>query len=238
MPIRPGKITAQPSDLKSLCKIGSLRIVRTSSRHTIGGNSRVLCQLGKAKLLDVRPYEKADESRVVAIWKACGLVVPWNDPVKDIARKLWHSPDSFLVGLCQGEIVATVMFGYDGHRGSVNHLAVTPSHQNRGLARDLMRVAVQDRKYAGLYIYGPEVDAFRPCGDSTVYWVSHGWGSINDELRAFHEQSTSEPYQEIYIEFVGHPHHERSDGFAGGYDGILHISQMLTQNASVPKNCK
>ncbi len=116
--------------------------MRTSSRHTIGGISRVLCQLGKAKLLDVRPYEKADESRVVAIWKACGLVVPWNDPVKDIARKLCHSPDSFLVGLCQGEIVATVMFGYDGHRGSVNYLAVTPSHQNRGLARDLMRVVV------------------------------------------------------------------------------------------------
>ena len=48
--------------------------------------------------------------------------------------------DGFLVGLCQGEIVATVMFGYDGHRGSVNYLAVTPSHRNRGLARELMQV--------------------------------------------------------------------------------------------------
>ena len=99
-------------------------------------------------------------------------------------------------------------------------------------------VSGQDQKYAGLYVHGHEVDTFRACGDSMVYWVSHGWGSISAELRAFHEESTSEPYQEIYIEFVGHPHDERSDGFAGDYDGILHISQMLTQNASVPKNCK
>ena len=99
-------------------------------------------------------------------------------------------------------------------------------------------VSGQDQKYAGLYVHGHEVDTFGACGDSMVYWVSHGWGSISAELRAFHEESTSEPYQEIYIEFVGHPHDERSDGFAGDYDGILHISQMLTQNARVPKECK
>lgn len=79
-------------------------------------------------------------AKVVALWRACDLVVPWNDPAKDIERKVQHSPECFLVGVLQGEIVATVMFGYDGHRGSVNYLAISPAHRNQGLAREFMQV--------------------------------------------------------------------------------------------------
>ena len=66
------------------------------------------------------------------------MVRAWNDPAKDIRRKLEIQRDLFLVGLEEETIVATVMAGYEGHRGWVNYLAVHPDRQGRGLGRVLM----------------------------------------------------------------------------------------------------
>ncbi len=77
---------------------------------------------------------------MIDLWKDCGLVVPWNDPVKDIDRKLKVDPDLFLVGELAGEIVASVMGGYEGHRGWINYLAVSPRHQRKGYGRLIMEV--------------------------------------------------------------------------------------------------
>jgi ribosomal protein S18 acetylase RimI-like enzyme len=88
--------------------------------------------------LVIRPFAKADEAAVVALWRAAGLTRPWNDPHADIARKQTVQPELFLVGELGGEIVASAMAGYDGHRGSVNYLAVSPAHQRSGHARAVM----------------------------------------------------------------------------------------------------
>ena len=45
----------------------------------------------------IRPYRPADEATVIALWQACALTRPWNDPHKDIARKLAQQPALFLV---------------------------------------------------------------------------------------------------------------------------------------------
>jgi ribosomal protein S18 acetylase RimI-like enzyme len=94
--------------------------------------------------LTIRAYLEADEAEVVALWTACGLVRPWNDPRKDIARKLAVQRELFLVGAVGGRIVATVMAGYDGHRGWINYLAVDPASRRLGLARSMM-AAVEER---------------------------------------------------------------------------------------------
>ncbi len=88
--------------------------------------------------MELRPYEEPDEDRVVALWRECGLVVPWNDPHADIARKLTTQRELFVVAVAGAEVVGTVMAGYDGHRGWVNYLAVAPSRRYRGLGRRLM----------------------------------------------------------------------------------------------------
>ena len=88
--------------------------------------------------MKIRPFEIKDEEQVIALWKECKLVVPWNDPKKDIQRKLKVNPELFLVGELDGEIVGSIMGGYEGHRGWVNYLAVSPSHQKKGLGRQLM----------------------------------------------------------------------------------------------------
>ena len=99
--------------------------------------------------LEIRPYEEADQDAVVELWRECGLVVPRNDPVKDIHRKLHVRRDLFLVGLLGPRLVGTVMAGYEGHRGWVNYLAVVPDCRRRGLGRRLMEEAERLLRAAG-----------------------------------------------------------------------------------------
>ena len=86
-----------------------------------------------------RPFREQDEDQVVALWQECGLMRPWNDPHKDIARKLQVQRELFLVAEEGGTVVASVMAGYEGHRGWVNYLAVDAAHRRGGLGAQLMR---------------------------------------------------------------------------------------------------
>lgn len=90
------------------------------------------------KRLTIRPFADTDMQAVIAVWKACGLVVSWNNPEEDIARKLTVDPDLFLIGERYEEIVATVMGGYEGHRGWINYLAVLPAYQHCGYGAEIM----------------------------------------------------------------------------------------------------
>jgi ribosomal protein S18 acetylase RimI-like enzyme len=91
--------------------------------------------------LVVRSFRKSDQKDVIQLWKVCGLVVPWNDPQRDIDRKLAIQPELFLIGLINDEIITTAMAGYDGHRGWVYYLAVNPKYQQKEIGRQLMNEA-------------------------------------------------------------------------------------------------
>ncbi|MEH6609626.1 MAG: GNAT family acetyltransferase [Halioglobus sp.] len=94
--------------------------------------------------MNIREYGLQDLDAVLALWTECGLVVPHNNPERDIERKLKVDPDLFLVGIADGELVGTVMGGYEGHRGWINYLAVRPSEQEQGYGRLIMN-AVEER---------------------------------------------------------------------------------------------
>lgn len=89
----------------------------------------------------IRSYEPEDQEVVVALWEQCGLIRPWNDPRKDIKRKQKAQPELFLVAVEEDRVVATIMVGYEGHRGWVNYLAVDPNCRRRGFGRKLMAEA-------------------------------------------------------------------------------------------------
>lgn len=104
--------------------------------------------------MTIRQFAPDDADAVVALWRACDLVRPWNDPHKDIARKLAVADGLFLVAEDDGAVVGTVMAGYDGHRGWMNYLAVAPELQRSGLGRALVAAAE-----AGLAAFGcPKVN--------------------------------------------------------------------------------
>ncbi len=91
--------------------------------------------------MNIRPYREADRNVVINLWEETGLAVPQNNPGSDIDRKMKVDPELFLVGERDGELVATIMAGYEGHRGWINYLAVKPGHQRKGYGRLLMAAA-------------------------------------------------------------------------------------------------
>ena len=92
----------------------------------------------------IRPYQASDEAAIIRLWKRCDLTRSWNNPHLDIARKLKVNPELFLVGEIEGQVVASVMGGYEGHRGWINYLAVDPDWQGQGYGRAMME-AVETR---------------------------------------------------------------------------------------------
>lgn len=86
----------------------------------------------------IRPYQDRDIEAVIALWRECDLIKPWNDPRKDIARKLLVNPELLLIGEIGHQLIATAMVGYEGHRGWVNYLAVSNRHRGKRYGRQLM----------------------------------------------------------------------------------------------------
>ena len=89
--------------------------------------------------MQIREFLPSDSEALVKLWRECGLLRPWNDPVKDIERKQADRNGWFLVGETGEHRMASAMEGYDGHRGSVYDRAVAPELQGRGYGAVLMK---------------------------------------------------------------------------------------------------
>jgi ribosomal protein S18 acetylase RimI-like enzyme len=86
----------------------------------------------------LRAFAAGDGDAVIALWGRCGLLRPWNDPQRDIARKLTVQPELFIVAVAGDALIGSVMAGFDGHRGWMNYLAVDPAWRRAGVGRTLV----------------------------------------------------------------------------------------------------
>ena len=95
----------------------------------------------------IREFELSGDYAVVReLWQMSGPGVqlsPSDEPA-ELERKLKRDPDLFLVMEDEGQILGAVIGGYDGRRGLVYHLAVTPERRGEGIGTALM-VAIEDR---------------------------------------------------------------------------------------------
>jgi ribosomal protein S18 acetylase RimI-like enzyme len=129
-------------------------------------------------MMEIRIFDLQDSEAVVQLWQDCGLYRPWNDPHKDIARKLSVSPALFWVGVdARGEVMASIMVGYDGHRGWINYLAVHPSQQRKGYAGQLMQRAEAELTALGC----PKLNLQVRAGNEAVIAFYESLGYSNDQ---------------------------------------------------------
>jgi ribosomal protein S18 acetylase RimI-like enzyme len=127
--------------------------------------------------MDIRAFEEKYKDEVIELWRECNLVVPQNDPAKDIERKLKIDPDLFLVGLIDNKVVATVMGGYEGHRGWINYLAVKPSQQRKGYGQAIMQAVESLIKQKGC----PKINLqVRATNEAVIkFYSAIGYGNDN-----------------------------------------------------------
>ncbi len=96
-------------------------------------------------MLEIRPYIETDEANVAALWREVFPSAPaWNHPETDIRRKLTVQRELFLIATIDSQVVGTAMGGYDGHRGWVYYVAVSPRHRRQGIGTALMK-AIEEK---------------------------------------------------------------------------------------------
>jgi ribosomal protein S18 acetylase RimI-like enzyme len=91
--------------------------------------------------LVIRRFRHTDTDAVVELWQKCGLTRPWNNPYEDIALKMDFQPELFFVGTLGSRVVAAVMVGYEGHRGWIQYLGVSPDCQRQGIGSSIVAAA-------------------------------------------------------------------------------------------------
>ena len=97
----------------------------------------------------IRQYNERDREQVIELWKICNLTRPWNDPNKDLDRKKRTREELFIVLEYDDKIIGTVMGGYDGHRGVMNYLAVSPKFRGNGFGKMLVAEAENKLRQLG-----------------------------------------------------------------------------------------
>ena len=97
--------------------------------------------------------------------------------------------------------------------------------------------AQTDSSRAGEYVWGAEVNTFRPCGSDSVFWVLAS-PELLDELRTAHGTLTTKPYEPIYVRVHGGRSSEKPDGFAEQYNGYFRITAVLEARRERPGKCR
>ncbi len=130
---------------------------------------------------EIRPIRDGDVDGLIALWKACDLVRPWNDPDADIARARAAPQSEIFVIEEEGAIVAGAMAGHDGHRGWVYYVATAPERRGGGLGRAIMAHAEDWLKALGAV----KVDLMIRAGNPVAgFYAAVGYAREDREVMA------------------------------------------------------
>jgi ribosomal protein S18 acetylase RimI-like enzyme len=123
---------------------------------------------------EIRTYREQDLAAVEAIWTALfPATAAYHAPAWSIRSMVAHAPDLFFVAELDGEVVGTVLTGWDGHRGWIYSLGVRPDLQRRGIGSALLGHAVEALRARGC----PKVN-LQIRGDNRAvvgFYERHGW---------------------------------------------------------------
>ena len=128
--------------------------------------------------MKIRKFKEEDRKEVIQLWENCGLTRKWNDPNKDIDRKISFQSELFFVGEINNKIISSAMAGYDGHRGSVYYLAVNPSHHGQGYGKQMMEKIETTLKVIGC----PKINIVIRTSNKSVQEFYSTLGYVTEEV--------------------------------------------------------
>lgn len=129
----------------------------------------------------IRTFGKRDRDAVLALWDASGIARPWLDLRAEIREKRRRDRRLFLVATVRKVVVGSVMGAYDGRRGWVYHLAVSPDRQRQGIGRTLMTTLESRMAKAGIVKVNLQVRS----DNALVEAFYQGLGYADDHVNSF-----------------------------------------------------
>lgn len=112
-----------------------------------------------------------------------GVRLGRSDTSVEIEKKLARDPDLFLIAEEDGQIIGTVIGGFDGRRGLLYHLAVAAPFRGRGIGSRLMEEIESRLRAKGcircyLMVLADNEEVMR-------YYENHGWESISEHVLTY-----------------------------------------------------
>ena len=86
---------------------------------------------------------------MVGLWLTSGAAPTMTDDPESVRALIGHDPESLILAEEQGEIVGTLIAGFDGWRANLYRLVVHPGARRRGVARALVAEAERRLKRRG-----------------------------------------------------------------------------------------
>jgi ribosomal protein S18 acetylase RimI-like enzyme len=87
----------------------------------------------------IRPVREDELSAVLRLWQEAGVTPPSvTDSIEGLTRLIREPAALPLVAVIDARLVGSVIGGWDGWRGNIYRLAVTPEYRRRGIARRLV----------------------------------------------------------------------------------------------------
>jgi len=135
--------------------------------------------------LTIRTFEYPhDYQAAYILWSTAGPGIHVRRSVDpdEIAKKLQRDPDLFLLAELDGQVVGTVLGGFDGRRGTVYHLAVAPDYRQHGIGTALMHELERRLRQKGclryyLLVTNDNLDAMR-------FYEARGWEEMDLHIYA------------------------------------------------------
>lgn len=121
----------------------------------------------------IRECRREDVREVLRLWATSGASNTPTDTPEDVERAVSEPGLEFLVAEADGQVVGTIMGGFDGWRGAISRLAVAESHRRQGIGRALLDEAMARFASNGVKVVGALVEKDHPW--AMAYWESVGF---------------------------------------------------------------
>jgi ribosomal protein S18 acetylase RimI-like enzyme len=129
----------------------------------------------------IRTGHLSDVGSVLSLWTESDAEPTHTDDLESLSTLLASDPDALVVTVDGTEIVGSVIAAWDGWRGSIYRLVVSPSHRRQGLASQLLTHAEARLTMVGgvrLQAIVVETDA-----QAAGFWKATGWDQQVERLR-------------------------------------------------------
>lgn len=127
-----------------------------------------------------RPATADDIEGVLLLWRTAAEPTS-TDSAEALTRLLRHDPGALIVADGDGRIVGSVIAGWDGWRGAIYRLAVSPEERHRGLGQALLSAA--EKRLNGLGSHRAHAIVVQSNATAVAFWDATDWEHQAGQLR-------------------------------------------------------